>query len=342
MDKPFRLDYNHAPNFVTFGSLREERLRSGDIVSIELLTWLDSFFARELGYKKAGFFDFSPCSIALFIQKIAGQNAKIALSSKLSYFCIEAAKILKAQGADIVWVAADKDGYLSKESLAKAAQSGADYLVCSIVDEDSFLVENMDAIYEYFGREKIIADISNAVKKIDTDKYAAAFFWGYKLGSFKRSGVYLCGDPALEMLDSIDLSVYAHLKEAFCAYDFNVDLNIKNSFIASLKNTLKDDFSTFIDLARTLDNAVYCRFADIKARDFIRALALDGIFTTNGELCSLGLSKPSRILQTLGYGEDEAREALSISFDPLVTPDEADFLAEKIGFRYRQIRAILG
>ena len=104
MDKPFRLDYNHAPNFVTFGSLREERLRSGDIVSIELLTWLDSFFARELGYKKAGFFDFSPCSIALFIQKIAGQNAKIALSSKLSYFCIEAAKILKAQGADIVQI----------------------------------------------------------------------------------------------------------------------------------------------------------------------------------------------------------------------------------------------
>ena len=168
------------------------------------------------------------------------------------------------------------------------------------------------------------------------------FTCGYKLGSFKHSGVYLCGDPALEMLDSIDLSVYTHLKEAFCAYDFNVDLNVKNSFIASLKNTLKDDFSTFIDPALTLDNAVYCRFADIKARDFIRALALEGIFTTNGELCSLGLSKPSRVLQTIGYIEDEAREALSISFDPLVTPDEAEYLAYIISFKYRQIRAISG
>ena len=119
-------------------------------------------------------------------------------------------------------------------------------------------------------------------------------------------------------------------------------MNVKNSFIASLKNTLKDDFSTFIDPSLTLDNAVYCRFADIKARDFIRALALDGLFTTNGELCSLGLSKPSRVLQTIGYMEDEAREALSISFDPLVTPDEAEYLAYIISFKYRQIRAISG
>lgn len=341
-DREYKLDFNHSPDLFRSKEALTRRLRSGDSQSIEALAALDNFFAAALGYKHAGFLDFSPLSIAALLSQIIGENGSLAYSSKLSYFLDGAVSLLKAQGVETLCVPADIDGSLNKESLEKLSKDKNRYLLCAVVDEDTFFIENMEETTALFPKERIIADISNAAKKIEPDKYRAALIWGYKLGSLKRSGVYATDEICAASLDSIDLAAYSHLQEAFCAYEYNDDPAVKKSFIEALQKTVKEGFSAFVDPVKTLNNAVYCRFEGIKARDFIRALALENIFTTNGELCSLALSKPSKILQSLGYKEDEAREGLSVSFEPSVTANEAEYLGSRIGFRYLQIRAILG
>jgi len=341
LDKRYKLDFNHSPDLFVCDRLESTRLRSGDDYSIELLGLLDSFFTSEFGFAKAGFFDFSPYSIALFLQKVTAHAPKIAASVKLPYFCIQALELLQTFGYEVVWVEAKKDGYLCEKSLASAKKSGAEMLFCSLVDEDTFLPENMETVYKYFEPNRLILDISNGVKKIETPKTLAAIFWGYKLGSFKHSGIYLCNDERIEFLDGIDLTVYAHLKEVYDAYKYDNGSDKKDNLYRLLKKALGDDFSTFVDTRITLPNSLYCRFAGILAREFIRSLALENIYVTNGELCSLGLSKPSKILQSLGYTVDEAREGISISFDADMTIGDIEYLAGKIAFKYKQLKAIL-
>jgi cysteine desulfurase len=341
LDKKYKLDFNHSPDLFGAKKMEVARLRSGDAYSIELLGELDRFFADKFGYKNAGFFDFSPYSIALFLQKIAGDFKTIAVSVKLPYFCILGVELLGSFGYEIIWVNATKDGYLSEESLDEASLKGAEFLFCSLVDEDTFLPENMDTVYRYFEKARIILDISNAVKKIEIPKCHSAILWGYKLGSYKHSGVYLCGDLSIQFLDSIDLTAYSHMRDAFGAYAYDEGSERKTILQNALRDGLGDDFSTFVDASKTVSNALYCRFFGVTARDFIRALALEEIFVTNGELCSLGLSKPSRILQALGYTTDEAREGISISFDSNLTLCDIEYLISKISFKYRQIKAIV-
>jgi len=341
-DKNYYLDFNHSPNFHNLGSeLLADRLRSGDEKTIEELVSLDAFFANEFGYGSASFLDFSPYSIALFLDFIVAKNKKIAVSSKLSYFCLEAVSLLQAKGRDIFYVTAEKDGSLSKNSMAEAKKEGAEYLFCAAVDEDTFFVEDMGGVAEFFEPQKTILDISNAVKKIKFPKVLASIFWGYKLGSFKSSGIALFDDAKAARLDGIDLGVYVHLKSAYDAYEVDSEAMLKrDAFIFELKNALKDDIFLFVEPSKCLSNAVYVGFKGIKARDFIRTLALENIFVTNGELCSLAMSKPSKILSTLGFSEEECRNAISFSFDSL-SMDEIKFITSKIAFKYRQIKAIM-
>ena len=341
-DKKFYLDFNHAPNLhIPQSGLFGERLRSGDGYTIDSLSSFDRFFASEFGYDSASFLDFSPYSISLFLDYLIPENSKIALSSKLSYFCAEAAKLLEARGREIVYVAANKDGSLSVDSLSAAKKSGAEYLFCAVVDEDTFFVEDMAAAAQFFEPQKTILDISNGVKKIDSPKVLAAILWGYKLGGFKSSGVALCDDATAARLDGIDLTVYAHLKSAYESYVFDAEISqARDVFASELKNSLGDDIFLFVEPSKCLPNSVYVGFKGIKARDFIRTLALENIFVTNGELCSLAMSKPSRIISSLGFSEDESRNAISFSFASLDI-DEAKYLASKISFKYRQIKAIM-
>lgn len=341
-DKKFYLDFNHAPNLhAPKDAPLTDRLRSGDGYTIDTLASLDAFFAFEFGYESASFLDFSPYSISLFLDYLIPQNSKIAASSKLSYFCMEAVRLLEAKGREIVYVAANKDGSLSKESLSAAKKSGAEYLFCAVVDEDTFFVEDMAAVAQFFEPQKTILDISNGVKKIDSPKVLAAILWGYKLGGFKSSGVALCDDATAARLDGIDLTVYTHLKSAYESYVFDAEISqARDVFASELKNSLGDDIFLFVEPSKCLPNSVYVGFKGIKARDFIRTLALENIFVTNGELCSLAMSKPSRIISALGFSEEECRNAVSFSFDSL-SMDEIKYLASKIAFKYRQMKAIM-
>ncbi|MDD3467717.1 MAG: hypothetical protein PHE67_11255 [Campylobacterales bacterium] len=341
-EKVYKLDLNHSPDMYKTDTIYLSRVRSGDDDSIGKLGELDSFFAREFGYSSASFFDFSPFSIAHYISFVLPKDAPLAYSAKLSYFCMQAIEILSKSGVKTITVEADKSGSLSKESMRDARTKGAEYLFCAAVDEDTFLMEEMENIFEFFPAQKTILDISNAVKRVDTPKTLLSILWGYKLGSFKHSGVALCEYPNAAMLENIDIGVYGHLKSAYECYGVDEWAKQKRDlFLSILNKEIGNDIFYFVDTELCLANSVYIGFDGILARDFIRTLALDGIYVTNGELCSLALSKPSRILQSIGYGEDKARNGISISFEPNITDEEIKYVASKIAFRYKQLKAIL-
>jgi hypothetical protein len=332
----YKLDYNHAPDFYQTEKNFNLRLRSGDEQSIEKLNTLNNFFEKEFNFKYASYSDFSPYSIAEFLHKILPQNAKLAYSSKLGFFCANAIDILRLFGIECIEILATKDGTYCKESISNAKHLGAQYFFGALVDEDIFYKNSL----EHFDTDKTILDISNAIKKCEIPKTLAQIFWGYKLGALKASGVFLSDALADFNLQNIDLFGYAHLKEAYKAYSIDKNCaDLKTIFIKSLQNILKE--SIYFYTQSSIDNAVCIGFKGIMARDFIRSLALDGILVTNGELCSLGLSKPSNILQKLGISENEARNAISFSFNNL-TIEDINFLASKISFKYMQLKAILG
>jgi cysteine sulfinate desulfinase/cysteine desulfurase-like protein len=317
------------------------RLRSGDERGIEKLETLNGFFAQEFSCEHASFFDCSPYSIACVIDSCVSADELLAVSAKLPYFCRQAVELLKKQGRKIVEIEAKKDGSLCEKSLSSAKNGGVKHFFYSLVDEDTFFVEDFKKIEKYFDRSKIILDISNAVKRVSIPKVAAAFFWGYKLGGFKNSGVLLNDKPSNELLANVDLTVYEHLRRAYEAYKTPANAAYKREFfISKLQELCGEGFSLSLQPSDCLDNSFYARFEGIKARDFIRTLALEHIFITNGELCSLGLSKPSKILQTLGYSEDECRSAISFSFGN-INEEEILFLASKIAFKYLQLKAIV-
>lgn len=100
------------------------------------------------------------------------------------------------------------------------------------------------------------------------------------------------------------------------------------------------NISRFLPDGDTLPNTLLIRLPQIKARTLVNAMKIDGIFITNGENCSLDMGKPSSVVQSYGYSEDESREAISLSWDPQADQVSLFEAINKLIFRYKQIRSM--
>lgn len=341
----FYLDVNHAPCFQPFDSLPIGlRLRSGDGTSLELLKTLNQSFSSAFGYAESFFCDFSPASLSFFMHQAIPEKEIVALSSKLPYHLYHAGQLLEKYGRQIIWIDADTEGGLCEKSLALAKEHGARYLVCSAVDEDTFYIEDMKKISRYFDMNHLLLDLSNALKLENIPKAFSAFIWGYKVGSFKHSGVFMCSKcNSSDMIPSIDLTVYDHFYHAYIKFSHEKYGNIgviRDQFLKQIVDALGNKVKILINPQLILPNSCYISFDGVYARDMIRTMALEGIYLTNGELCSLGLSQPSRIVKAIGYSDEEVRVAISFSFGNL-TCEDVENIGGKVIYKYRQLHAIL-
>lgn len=342
-EKKYYLDFNHNPNPICHRQdMYNSRLRSGNEESIDKLNELSRFFAAFFGYPKSSFFDFSSYSIYKLIKNISEENGicSIAASQKLSYFCYEGVMLAEKCGVQIEWVSTDNQGYLSSKSLELAKQNGAKFIICSLVDEDIFLVEDLKVLNRYFVNNEIIADVSNGLALLRGFDFKVAFFWGYKIGASKNSGIILHDRNEIEFIDRLDLDEFEYIKYIILKWQKQSQKYNRDLFIEKLKEYIRDDFDILIEMNNVLDNSFCAIFKGIKVRDLIRSLALKSIFVTNGEYCSLGLSKPSRIYNLLNRTDILSSEVLSISFESL-TIEDINYLSEKIAFQYFQLKAIL-
>ncbi len=287
-------------------------------------------YKEKFGFSKIKTFSFSKEGfLGLFLEL----KGKIAVSFGECEALIQGAKLYESLGFELTWIDLNKDGSVNYQELK---DKDIDFLFLSSYVMDTFFGTSLDDV-KNFTNAKII---SNGSAKIDSLS-DIVYFDNYKLCGYSLSGVILFNDENIfELLNMafIDTLAVKCCFEALENQKFNYE--VKEKFLEKLKEKLKDNIYFFVDNKNTLPYTLHFALKNIKAREIIRTLAFDNIFLSNGEGCSLGLSKPSRIIQAMGYDETTSRNAISLNF--LQDFDEETILkiVDKIEQKYKQIRVL--
>ena len=277
---------------------------------------------NTFSFDKAGFLE-------LLLQ--VNKKGKIAISVGETESLIEAAKKFESLGFELSWINLQKDGKINKADISK----DIDYLFISSYVMDTFVKTNFKEI-KSLTNAKIISNASAAFDESSD----AVYFDPYKLTGLFMHGVILFEKELFEEKPigftnpiTVDFIYEALENQTF-------DGSSKELFEKCLKEVLKDDIYFFVDNNQTLPYSLHFALKGIKARELIRTLALDDIHITNGEGCSLGLSKPSRIIQAMGHDETISRNSISFSFDKTYAQDEVEKIVQKLAKKYRQIKVL--
>ncbi|NQY21073.1 MAG: cysteine desulfurase [Campylobacteraceae bacterium] len=284
-------------------------------------------FKKKFSYSSLKTMSLSYESFLGFLFTLEG---KISVSLGESENLVKAALKYKNLGLDIDFININKDGKLAYEEI----KEDCNFLFLSSYIMDTYVKVDLKRV-RTLTSAKIISNIS---ANLDCCYVDIAFFDAYKLTSFASSSIVLHnGELSKQNIGEIDIIAIKNIYESF---SYNKKYANKSYFIKCLEEELKEDIFFFVDNSNTLENSLHFGLKGIKAREVIRTLSLASIFVTNGEGCSLGLSKPSRILQSMSYTELESRQALSLSLDLVINDEEIKKIAKKIAKAYRQIKAL--
>jgi hypothetical protein len=321
-------------NYLQYSKLQNIEI-SNDF-SLSALTQNDAFETLTLEYKKMfGFnklktFGFSKEGfLGLFLEL----KGKIAISIGESEALIEAGKLYESLGFHIIWINLNKDG---KVNLFELENQNIDFLFLSSYVMDTFVKTSIEEAKKLTSA-KII---SNASANFDKNS-DIVYFDNYKLVGFNISSILLFNEDNLFSLLSIgqiDSIAVKLCLDALKNQKFNYEL--KYIFLEKLKEKLKDNIYFFVNPVDTLEYSLHFGLKDIKARELIRTLALNKIFISNGEGCSLGLSKPSRIIQSMGYDENTSRNSITLSFSENLDEQTIDEVINNIVKKYLQIKIL--
>ena len=284
-------------------------------------------FLNYFSFKKLKTFSFSKEG---FLGLIFELNSKIAVSLGESQALIDACKMYERLGVEITYLDLNKDGTVC---LDKLKNEDFDYIFISSYVMDTFLKTDLNSL-KTLTNAKIISNAS-----ADFCKYSdIIYFDNYKLCGYFLSGVLLFND-GFEQLNigfTDSLAIYS----CFKSYKkIKKDIKIKEVFIKKLEDKFKDNLYYFVNNKNTLNNSFHIALKGINAREIIRTLAFANIFLSNGEGCSLGLSKPSRVVQSMGFEESISRNALSFSFNENYEEEIIDKVVNLIFKKYEQIRS---
>lgn len=287
-------------------------------------------YKLKYGFENLNTFSFSIDGFLSMMLKLKGE---IAVSLGESHAIVEAAKLYKELGFKIDFIKLNRDGSVDIESIKSLK---CDYIFVSPYVTDTFIKTSLQKI-KSITDAAVIANHSVTCRDIQyTD---IALLDAYKLTGFQTHSVALHNGALNEQyLGEVDAVGATLIYEALNAQ--NYESASKEEFIKILEHEFKDDLIFFVNPKETLINTLHFGLKNIKAREMIRTLALNDIYVTNGEGCSLGLSRPSKIIQEMGYSEDESRQAFSLSFTYDIESEEIKEIVKIIAKKYRQIRLL--
>ncbi|MGP2658150.1 cysteine desulfurase [Malaciobacter sp. WC5094] len=268
--------------------------------------------------------------LGLFLQ--LSKKGKIAISKGESHAVYEAGVLFESLGFNITWIDLLKNGKVNTKQIK---DSNIDFIFISSYVMDTFVKTDIEEI-KSLTEAKIISNASANFSNISD----AIYFDSYKLTGFSTSGVLLFNKELFEekSIGFIDTIAVNFIFEALKNQTFT-NL-IKEEFKNALNEVFGENIYFFVDSNDTLDFTLHFALKGIKAREIIRTLGLDFIHITNGEGCSLGLSKPSRIIQSMGYDETTSRNALSLTFCEDLDSETIQKVVNKMAKKYRQIRVL--
>ncbi len=286
-------------------------------------------YYKQFNYKKIKTFAFSKEGFLGLLLELKGN---IAISIGETQALIDAAKLYEKLGFEIHWIPLSRDGTVNLYGLKNEK---IDFLFISSYVMDTFVKIDLKKVRKNTKAKIISNGTANIDKTSDT-----VYFDNYKLNGYNVSGVMLFNDEVFEAVPIGQMDTVA-LKLCYDAIDnrtFNYD--VKDIFLDELLEVFNEEIYFFVNAQHTLEYSLHFGFKGIKARELIRTIAMSKIFITNGEGCSLGLSKPSRIISEMGFDDVTCRTALSLSFNNDFSVDEIKRIVYTLYMKYKQIKIL--
>ena len=324
----YKLNFLQYPCVQTISldeSYSVEPLKSND--EFELLI---NNFKKEFGYTNLNSFSFTKEGFLALMIELQGN---IAVSLGECEAIVQASKLYEKLGNEVVWIGLNKDGSINYD---ECKNINVDFIFVSSYIMDTFVKTNLEIIKQNT-KAKVISNCS-------ANKYAKfadmILFDSYKLSGYGTCGVVLYSNDELNEqypgeIDALGIKlIYDALKNQ------TFKTKNKDEFIDVLKEEFKENLHFFVTPDSTLAYTLHFGLKGIKAREIIRTLGLNDIFVTNGEGCSLGLARPSRIIQDMGYPEKQSRWALSLTFVKEYDSGEIKNIIQTMSRKYRQIKAL--
>ena len=322
-------------NFLQYKNMQNLHIK--DSLSLNILSnnedysSLEDSFKKEFAFESLNYFSFCKSGFLSLLLQL-NKKGKIAVSLGETQSLIDACEIFCSLGFDILYLDLNKDGSVN---LDKLKDQKIDFLFLSSYTVDTFYKNNLENVKKLTDA-KIISNASASFDK----KSDVIYFDSYKLTGFSTKSIILFNqnlfeEQAIFEKDGISLNnIFQSLKNQ------KFENSMKEIFKERLENSLKDNLYYFIDNKNSLEYTLHFALKGIKARELIRTLALDEILISNGEGCSLGLSKPSRVIQAMGYDELTSRNAITLSFEKSYSISEIDKIVNLISKRYLQIKVL--
>uniref|UniRef100_UPI0040484321 cysteine desulfurase n=1 Tax=Aliarcobacter sp. TaxID=2321116 RepID=UPI0040484321 len=325
----------HKFNILQYNNMQNMHIKND--ISLNILSNNEEFISLEKEFKNRylfesiNYFSFSKSGFLSLLLEL-NKKGKIAISIGETQSLVDAGILFEELGFEIIWIELLKDGNVD---IQKLEGLDVDFIFISSYVMDTFVKTSIEKIKD-LTNAKIISNASaNFNKNSDV-----IYFDPYKLTGFFFHGLILFNENLFDeqsIAFKDGLALY-YIQEALKNQRF--DTSIKEKFIKKLEEKLSDNLYYFVDNRQTLAFSLHFALKDIKARELIRTLALDEILITNGEGCSLGLSKPSRIIQAMGYDEKTSRNSISLTFTQKIDDDEIERIVKIIAKKYKQIKIL--
>ncbi len=325
----------HKFNTLQYSNVQD--LHISDDLSLSILKTnseyeiLEQEFLKRFQFKELNSFSFSRdgfLSILLHLNK----TGKIAVSIGETESLIQASNTFESLGFELQYINLQKDGNIDYSQIEKLE---VDYIFLSSYVMDTFVKTNLEKVKKLTNAKVI----SNASANFDKNS-DVIYFDPYKLTGFSLHGLILFND---ELFDPQSIAFKDTLALSFIDKSLKqrtLDTSSKAKFIEKLKEIFDEDIYFFVDNQNTLEFSLHFALKGIKARELIRTLALDEVHITNGEGCSLGLSKPSRIIQAMGYDELTSRNSISLTFTKSYDEQTIEKIVKTMAKKYRQIKVL--
>lgn len=322
-------------NFLQYNNMQNLHINSE--LSLNILSdnqkylELEKQFLSKYSFENINYFSFCKNGFLALLLELS-KKGKIAISLGETQSLIDAANLFERLGFEIIYLELLKDGNVD---LKKLQNQNIDFLFLSSYVMDTFVKTPLEEVKKFTSAKVISNASSNFDKNSDV-----IYFDAYKLTGFFTHSLILFNDDLFEeqvisQKDAISLkNIFEVLKNQ------KFEISTKEIFKEKLQNLLKEDIYFFVDNHQTLPYTLHFALKNIKARELIRTLSLDEIYISNGEGCSLGLSKPSRVIQTMGYDELTSRNAITLSFSEKYDEQSIEKIVNKIAKKYLQIKVL--
>ena len=281
------------------------------------------------------------------IESYSGTGKKI-LVSEFEHNSINAALgYIKSSGYDVEFIASNING-VDIDDLRSKMSNSVVLVICSAVDGETGLINNIDAINEVVGEYKnahLLIDATQAIGKINVNLnlFEMISFTPHKFGGLTGTGLLVKKKStiltplfhgglsnSLYRSGSVPLGLIASIyKSLEIAYN-----NMANNYIycKEINKYLLDRLKEIDGLKINSFNNPYIvniSISNIKSKDIVEYLSQNDICVSQKSACSIK-NTPSKSINVLYKDKKRALESFRISLSDLTTKDEIDELINTI------------